>query len=65
MLEIKKKLTAEESHEKEMLKINRDIEKGKYRRENPSILTLACKRLVAFKEKNCPMITWDYTKKED
>ena len=32
------------------------------REANPSFLTLMWRWIVAFKEKNCPLITWDYTK---
>lgn len=31
-----------------------------YRQANPRITTLIWRGLVAFKDKNCPMITWDY-----
>lgn len=39
------------------------IEREKYREQNPNIFKLIWRGIVAFKEKNCPIITWDYTKK--
>jgi hypothetical protein len=37
------------------------------RESNPSLLRLMIKRLIAFKERNCELITWDYKyeKKDD
>lgn len=34
-----------------------------YKPSSPSIFKLIWQGFVAFKEKNCPVVTWDYTKK--
>lgn len=45
-------------------KYEKDWENKKYREANPRFYTLMWRWIVAIKEKNCPMITWDYTKKK-
>lgn len=59
----KKELTLEElllREEKKTIKMNKRWEKERNREVNPNFLTLTWRWIVAFKEKNCPIITWDY-----
>ena len=52
--------TDEEAREKR-LKKSKELEEKRLRREaNPSIFVLAWRWIVAYKEKNCPIIYWDY-----
>ena len=39
-------------------------EKSQHRADNPYLITLFWRGLVAFKDKNCPVITWDYDGKD-
>lgn len=56
--------TDEEFYAKLTAKSQIEKERIERRRTNPSFLVLTWRWLVAFKEKNCPLITWDYTKKD-
>ena len=56
-------LTDEEYYVMLKKRSQKQFEKMEYKRLNPSFLTLTGRWLVAFKEKNCPLITWDYEKK--
>lgn len=59
----KKKLTEEElrlQEEKETQKYTEYWANKRKKEANPNFLVLTWRWLVAFKEKNCPIITWDY-----
>ena len=57
--------TEEEFYARLTKENQRNKERMEHKRNNPNIFTLAWRWLVAFKEKNCPLIEWDYTKKEE
>lgn len=59
-----KKETDEEYYARRKAENKAEMERRIYKENNPTIFTLAWKWLVAFKEKNCPIITWDYTKED-
>lgn len=59
-----KEETNEEFHARMDARNKAEMERRIYKENNPSFLTLVWRWLVAFKEKNCPMITWDYTKEK-
>lgn len=53
-----------ETNEEYLTRLNKDLKRMEHKRNNPNFITLACRWLIAFKEKNCPLLDWDYTKKE-
>jgi hypothetical protein len=60
-----KELTDEEYWAKRDAEDIKERERREYKLNNPSLITLAWRWLKAFKEKNCPMIDWDYSKQKD
>lgn len=64
---IKKEPTLEQKLEKERKTMEyeekrreKEREKEKYREDNPNFLAIAWRWVVAFKEKNCPLLEWNY-----
>jgi hypothetical protein len=58
----KKPVKEETEQERKMREFNEKL--NAVRQRDPNIFTLAWRWLVAFKEKNCPLITWDYSKEK-
>ncbi len=58
-----KPLSDEERHQKRMKELEENHKRKLYREANPSFLTLTWRWVVSFKQKNCPIITWDYENK--
>lgn len=64
MLPKKAPETDEEYEARRTAENQKDRERMERRRTNPSFIVLTWRWIVAFKEKNCPMLEWDYTKKD-
>lgn len=65
-IKLKKKPTTEEIIARDLRaeeKRKKYWEKVHYREKNPNFIVLFWRYIVALKEKNCPIIEWDYNKK--